>query len=572
MISIADWIIPMNVARFRHSRWVRSVMRSLVLILAVGMIAIAIPAGVAQQPSPDGNPVDGFPVKLDGQTLFQVRDGVPGVVSAKERAQIINQRLAQVANDANTPLDAFRVENTNGESVVKAGDVVLFTIREADAKALNEPREALAAKALKLMRTSVEEYRESRSVRKVIEGVIYAVVSTIALVLFLNLVQRLTATLLVRVRAARQVNALSLRFRDYRLLGSDATSYLLGGIIRLSRLVIILGVLSLYLPFFLSQFPGTKALGKGLLGSIAKQFQGMIDAFVDYLPNLITIGLIVFVTNYVIEFAKLVISELGRDDVYTWFYPEWIKPTSRLVEFAIIATTCVIGAPYLPGFGSPAFQGISIFLGALFTLGSSSAISNAIAGIILIYTRAFRIGDVIRIGDITGKVIDKSLFVTRIARFPQEIVVIPNTSVLNGNVTNFSSVPRIVGEPLIIHTTVTLGYDLPWRKVEETMIKAAIATPGILAEPSPFVLQTGLNDFHISYQINAFTDCPEVMPVTFTKLHQNIQDYCNAAGIEIMSPNFFALRDGNHSTMPADYLPADYQTPGFQVKTQNGDR
>jgi len=389
---------------------------------------------------------------------------------------------------------------------------------------------------------------------------------------FLAGLQRLVSRLLIRVRAARQADALNWRFQNIQLLSSNVTSYLLGGLVRLTRLVLVLGALSIYVPFLLSQFPTTRPFGKGLLTNIANQLQLFVDAIARYFPNLITIAIIALITNYVIEFAKLVISELGRDDVYPWFYPEWIQPTMRLVSFCIIAIACVIAAPFLPGFGSPAFQGVSIFLGALFTLGSSSAVSNAIAGVILIYTRAFRIGDVIRIGDITGKVLDKSLFVTRIARFPQEIVVIPNTAVLNGNVINFSSVPRTMGSHLALHSTVTLGYDLPWREVEEVLIKAAIATPGILSDPSPFVLQTGLNDFNVSYQINAFTDCPEVMPVTYTKLHQNIQDYCNASGIEIMSPNYFALRDGNHSTIPADHLPSDYITPGFQVNHQNGDR
>lgn len=559
----------MAVARSDRLNWTRWFPRWVVIFMAVGLCAIAAPA-FSQQPGSTGNPVDGYPVALEGKTLFQVREGVPGLVSAQERAQIINQRLSQAANDPAISLDDFRVEKEDKESLVKAGDVVLFTIREADARALDQPQTVLADRAVTLLQTAVQEYREARSFRRMMEGLVFAVLSTIALILGLRGILFVTTRLLVRVRAARQANALGLRFRDYDLLGSDATSYLLSGIIRLCRLILILGALGLYFPFFLSQFPATRTFGQNLLGNIAGQFQFVIDAFVGYLPNLITLGMIVFVTNYLIEFAKLVVSELGREDAYTWFYPEWVQPTSRLVEVGIIVIGFVIGAPYLPGFGTPAFQGVSFFLGALFTLSSSSAVANAIAGVILIYTRAFRVGDVIRIGEVTGKVIDKSLFVTRISRFPQEVVVMPNTAVLNGNVTNFSAVPRMVGSPLILHTTVTLGYDLPWRLVEETFIKAAIATPGVLADPSPFLLQAALNDFNISYQLNFYTDCPEIMPVLMTRLHQNLQDYCNAAGIEIMSPNFFALRDGNHSTIPADYLPADYKTPEFQVKTQNG--
>jgi small-conductance mechanosensitive channel len=560
----------MRTARHPHlSQLLRSWLLGLVILL---LIAIAPLSSFAQDSSPTGNKIDGFPVVLEGTTLFQVRQGVPGVVSAEERSRIITQRLNQVANDPAISLDAIQVVEQNNESLVKAGDILLLTVRDVEAKGYGQSHEAIAEQVVKQIRATVQDYREQRSFNSLIQGIVFAGLSTIAFLLFIKVLQKATTHLLVRVRAVRQADALSLNFRSYRLLGSNATSYLLSGVIRLARLVLVLGVLSIYLPFLLSQFPTTRRFGNNLLGDIVAQLQAAGESFVRYLPNLITIGIIIFITNYIIDFAKLVISELGRDDAFTWFYPEWINPTSRLVSLGIIAIACVIAAPHLPGFGSPAFQGVSIFLGALFTLGSSSAVANAFAGVILIYTRAFRIGDIVRIGDFTGKVIDKSLFVTRIVRFPQEIVVIPNASVLSGNVINFSSVPRTIDSHLALHSTVTLGYDLPWRTVEDVLIKAAIATPGILKDPSPFVLQTGLNDFNVAYQINAFTDCPEVMPVTYTKLHQNIQDFCNEAGIEIMSPNYLALRDGNHSTMPADYLPDDYKQPGFQVQNPNGDR
>ncbi|HEY9643905.1 MAG TPA: mechanosensitive ion channel family protein, partial [Coleofasciculaceae cyanobacterium] len=212
-----------------------------------------------------------------------------------------------------------------------------------------------------------------------------------------------------------------------------------------------------------------------------------------------------------------------------------------------------------------AFQGISIFLGALFTLGSSSAIANMISGVILIYTRAFRIGDRVQINDAIGDVVEKSLFVTRI-RTPKNVAItIPNATVLSSNVINFSALIRDAGGHLLLHTTVTLGYDTPWRSIHQVLIKAATSTAKILLEPSPFVLQTSLNDYHVSYELNAYTDRPDLMPSIYSELHQNIQDCCNEAGIEILSPGFSAIRDGNHSTIPSDYLPESYASPQFQV-------
>lgn len=542
------------------------------MVLTLVLVAIAHLPGFAQQPSPPGNTVDGFPVVLGDKTLFLVRNGIPGVVSAEERAQVISQRLHQVASDSTIPLAAFQVKREANQSVVKVGDTLLVTVQEADAEALGKPHLEIANQILQTMKTSTSDYREERSLQKLVQGLVFAALSTIALLIFLSVLQRVVSWLLTRIRADRQDDTLNWHFQNLQLLSSNATSYLLGGFVRLTRFGLILLALSIYLPFLLSQFPVTREFGNGLLANVTTQFQTIVYGVVKYVPNLITIAIIAFLTNYVIEFAKLVIAELGREDVYFWFYPEWVRPTERLISFGIMAIAVVIAAPYLPGFGSPAFQGVSLFLGALFTLGSSSAISNAIAGIILIYTRAFRIGDIIRISDVTGQVLEKSLFVTRVASFKQEIIVIPNAAVLSGNVTNFSLIQRETGGHLALYTTVTLGYDIPWQTIHEVLIKAALATTHILAEPTPFVLQKGLNDFNVSYEINAFTDRPDIMPPIYSELHQNIQNYCNAAGIEIMSPNYLALRDGNHSTMPADYLPTDYTSSAFQVRNANGDR
>jgi len=270
--------------------------------------------------------------------------------------------------------------------------------------------------------------------------------------------------------------------------------------------------------------------------------------------------------------ARLIIIELGHDDAYPWFYQEWVHPTIRLAIFLIIAVACVVAAPYLPGSNSPAFQGVSLFLGALLTLGSSSAIANAIAGVILIYTRAFRMGDLVEINNTMGQVEEKTLFVTRILTFKQEMITIPNSAVLGSNVTNFSAILRESNGHLLLHTTITLGYDVPWRKIHDVLVQAAESTIYILPEPHPFVLQTSLNDFNVAYELNAYTDHPEQMPVIYSALHQNIQDYCNQAGIEILSPTYASIRDGNHSTIPSNYLPADYTAPTFRMRSQDGNQ
>jgi small-conductance mechanosensitive channel len=219
--------------------------------------------------------------------------------------------------------------------------------------------------------------------------------------------------------------------------------------------------------------------------------------------------------------------------------------------------------PYLPGSDSEIFRGVSVFIGILFSLGSSSAISNIIAGIVITYMRPFKIGDRIKIGEMTGDVIEKTLLVTRLRTPKLEEITIPNSSVLSGNTINYSSNTK--NEGLIIHSTVTIGYDVPWKDMHQALIDAALRTPEIINQPQPFVLQTSLDDFYVSYQINAYVKEVNRLAAIYSGLHQNIQDVCNERGIEIMSPHYRALRDGNTSTIPADQLPEGYEAPSIRI-------
>lgn len=515
------------------------------------------------------NEVDGYPVTLDGKVIFQVREGVGGVATAEERARIIEQRIRAITRNPEVTADAIRTAVEDQQSVVLAGETVLLTISETDAEAYGESHPELANTAADIIRTELTEYREERSLRNLIIRIVATTISTIVLILFLRGLFLLASKLLIQIQARREAETLGLHIRSFPLLGAGATSYLLSNLVRIVRTVLILVALYLYVPFVLSLFPATEALGDSLLQDIAFRVNALVQAFVAYLPNLAMLAVIAAIAYYVVKFAQQVIAELGRPGAYPWFYEEWIQPTNRLAMFLIAAIALVMAGPYMPGFGSPAFQGVSIFVGALLTLGSSSAVSNALAGLILIYTRAFQLGDFIRIDDTVGNVQDKSLFVTRVVTPKQETVTIPNASVLNNNVINYSAICRECNGQLLLYTTITLGYDVPWRQVHEVLIEAAKATTHIEAEPNPFVLQTDLNDFNVSYQLNAYTAIPEKMPRIYSELHQNIQDKCNEADIEILSPHFSALRDGNHSTLPAKYLPDDYTSPGFVIQAPN---
>jgi small-conductance mechanosensitive channel len=516
---------------------------------------------------------EGFPVTLDGRTLFLVRNGI-GSFSPEERSQSITARIEKIANDESlSPTDLkIQVDPDERAPSIVLGDKVILTVTPRDAKLYRGGQQELAKTVLKEITIAIQNYRIDRQPSNLLQDIIYSTLATIFLLILLTAIIFLSSRLFPLIRRVIISLVPGWRIQNFEILPSEKISAFSLAILSLVRLLVILLLISFYLTFVLRLFPWTRQFGDQFLS----YFTGTVDLFAKkfalYLPNLFIVLMIAGITYYLLKTIKPFFTAIERRNLrIQGFYPDWAQPTYNIIRFLIIALAAIVAFPYLPGFNSPAFQGISVFLGVLFSLGSTSAIANIVGGVILIYTRAFQLRDIISIGDVTGDVIEKTLLVTRIRTPNNRIVTIPNSTLLNTNVVNFSVSNREFDRPLILQTTVTLGYDLPWRKVHETLISAALATEHILSDPAPFVLQSSLDDFFVSYQLNAYTDAPSLMPIIYSALHQSIQDKANEVGIEIMSPHYSALRDGNHSTIPENYLPEDYQAPSFGIKSINRD-
>lgn len=320
-------------------------------------------------------------------------------------------------------------------------------------------------------------------------------------------------------------------------------------LLRLTRIFAQVFLLYFFLTVSFSLFQFSRDWAQNLIEYFVTPLYKMFKAVVLYLPKLFSIVVIVLATRYAIKFLKFLFREIGRGNIsIKGFHLEWVEPTYKILRFLILVFAAIVIFPYLPGAQSPFFKGISIFVGILFSLGSGSAVSNLIAGVVLTYTRAFQLSDRVQIGETTGDVVEVSLLATRLKTIKNVIVTIPNSMVLGSHLLNFSTSAKENG--LLLHSTVTIGYDAPWKKVHELLQNAAQATTGIALTPAPFVLQTALDDFYVHYEINAYTHEPHQMAKIYSELHQNIQDQFNAAGIEIMSPAYHALRDGNLRAMP----------------------
>ncbi|NCR44489.1 MAG: mechanosensitive ion channel family protein [Microcystis aeruginosa G13-12] len=510
-----------------------------------------------------------FPVMLDNQELFTIRQGI-GSFSGQERAKSITARIEKIADDdALSPEDlTIKIDPEDKNPSIILGDTVIATITSKDAKLHAVSQDVLAERALAKIKAAIVRYRQERQPDNLLKDAVLTVSATLSTVLIF------WTMIFISLRVFPQIQRLitslvpGVVFQNFEIISSQTIGIFSLRVLQFIRTLIILTILYFYLTFVLRLFPWTRKFGDGFLQYFFRALEVFSQEIAKYLPNIFIILLIIFITHYLLRAIKPFFTALSRGTlVIHGFYPDWANPTYNLLSLLIIALAIVIAFPYLPGFNSPAFQGVSVFLGVLFSLGSTSAIANVVGGIILIYTRSFQLGDKISIGDVIGDVIEKGLLVTRIRTPANRIITIPNSSLLNTNGINFSVSQREFEQPLILQTTVTLGYDLPWRKVHETLKEAALATKFIVSEPAPFVLQTSLDDFYVSYQLNAYTDHPSKMVYIYSELHQNIQDKCNEVGIEIMSPHYKALRDGNHSTIPENYLPEDYQSPAFGIQS-----
>jgi small-conductance mechanosensitive channel len=357
----------------------------------------------------------------------------------------------------------------------------------------------------------------------------------------------------------------SFKIQRVELLSGSQVAEGVLGLVRALRVVAYASLIYLYTTSILGFFPATRKLSVELLGYMVEPLKMIGLTFVTSLPDVIAIAMIVLVTRYIIKLIHMLFTGIERGAItFEGFHREWANSTYRIVRFLVLVLAAVAIFPYIPGSHSEAFRGISVFLGILISLGAAGAFSNIVAGVILTYMRPFTVGDRVKIADTVGDITEKTLLVTRVRTIKNVDITIPNALVLGTHIVNYSS-SGIKPPPLIIHTTVTIGYDTQWRTVHDLLKRAAAATKNVLIDPEPFVMQTSLNDFYVTYEVNAFTGAPNKMAETYSELHQNIQDLFNDAGVEIMSPHYTQLRDGSRTAIPEQYLPKHSQAPGLRI-------
>ena len=544
----------------RFNFWLRILLvLALFVFLAAGSFAQDKPAA-----DESSNEVQSASLVINNKRLVTFYTQLDGLTPDErvERAMIVFNRLNQ--NPAFNVNTIHAVDGKSGTDIV-SGDQRIATITEGDAESAQANTKLVANDFILKAKYAFIKKSVAQDAPSLALEVASCIIGLLVLALLTAIICRIAISSCDILRNMRSHSSLhGIRIQDAELVSSDTLLDLATTAIKLLQLSLICFLIATYVLVSLSCFPNTRPITDALVESARIPIVSFGDSIIDYLPKLFTIAVIAIITYGFMFIARFFFNAIRDGSIrMADFDPDWAEPSYKLARFILIFFALVCALPYLPGWDTPAFKQVGLLLGLLISLGSSSAISNMMAGIVLTYTNAFRLGDRVRVAEHIGDVLEKTLFVTRLKTPKGEIISIPNAPILAATITNYSAEGK--QGKLILHKAVTIGYDIPWRKVEEALLSAARATTYVLAEPAPFVLQTSLDDFYVTYEINVYTDHPHEMLNIYSQLHANIQDAFFKNGLEIMSPHFTALRDGNKPAIPPEYLPADYAPPGFKI-------
>ncbi|MDN3641974.1 mechanosensitive ion channel family protein [Lutimonas halocynthiae] len=493
------------------------------------------------------------PVTLSGDTLFLIRHS-PMEYPVSYRAGQISQRLESLSKSYEKGVDTIYTKKEASFVSVMYNDEIAFIVTENDARSNNVSLNALAdSQVQKLKEALKEDEKYNLSTREWLIRIGYFLASLVVLILIIKLINWSYGKLNLHLSKFEK-KFLKKKKNILRYFIPKTTANIFVFISNVSRFTIILFLLLTYLPFMFSFFPWTEDIVNLFYGYISKPVKFVIFGFIDFLPNLIFITVIIFITRYVIRVQRDIVEDIEAEKFIIQGFPkDWAGTTQKIISLLIWAFALVLIYPHLPGSASPAFRGVSIFIGAIVSFGSTSAIANIIAGVVITYMRPYQIGDRVKIQDTIGDVVEKTLLVTRIRTIKNEDVTIPNANIINNHLINYSANAEKAG--LVLHTSVTIGYDVPWEEVEKLLIEAALKSLHIEKEPAPFVLQTSLDDNYVAYEINAYSKEAKKMALIYSDMHKNIQDVFNIAGVEILSPQYIAARDGNLTTVPSQLNP-----------------
>ena len=482
--------------------------------------------------------IDSAPVIVNGDILFEVIGN--RAYPARQRADRISDTIEDLAADDTVDSENIKSKKMTDRNEIVYGDRLIFSVFGLDAiHQGSDNRQIMAETFVTKIREGIKAYRSARTPEALRKNIIHAVLRTLALVITLFSFIWLSRRMDKMFEKMFKRRMKKLEARSMRVVQTEQVWRIVHGIINLLRTMVVLSLVYVFINFVLKLFPWTRYIAQRLLQLVIDPLESIAFGFLEYLPSLFFLVILFFVTRYILKLLRGFFNTISLGNMRLQnFEAEWAWPTYRIVRIVVIVFAVIIAYPYIPGSNSDAFKGITLFIGVLLSLGSTSVISNIIAGYTMTYRRAFKVGDRVRIGETVGQVTEVRLLVTNLLSLKNEKIIIPNSTILSSEVINYSSLAKEQG--LILHTSVGIGYEVPWRQVEAMLLEAAARTPGLMKEPSPFVLQQALTDFAVTYELNAYCKDDSKMPLMYTELHRNIQDIFNEHDVQIMTPNYVA--------------------------------
>jgi small-conductance mechanosensitive channel len=477
----------------------------------------------------------------------------------EERAAAAVQFLDRLVDE--TPGARVTTRAVAGAAIVNVGDHGVFAIFPADVNPLaGETVEGAAAVAAMRLQRAFDETIELRSPARLLRGAALAIEASLLYLVLLWLLRR------IHRLGARQIDRTTERTLEKMNRGADLVRVsrvpeLLQRGVSLVTILLALMVTYSWATFVLRRFPYTRPWGESLRTALVAAAEAVGRRVLDSLPDLLTVLVIVVATRFAVKLSHRLFDAVeDQRIVIPGLYPETAPPTRRIATALLWLLAIVVAYPYLPGSNSEAFKGVSVFVGLMISLGSSGVMNQVMSGLTITYSRALRVGDFVKIGDVEGTVEHLGVLSTKVKTDRHEEITIPNTLVVSASTTNYSW--YAAREGVRMSTSVTIGYDTPWRQVEAMLLLAAGRTAGVRREPAPVVRQTGLLDYYVQYTLLVCLEQPALRVTTFDALHANILDVFNEYGVQITSPNYVADPSGQKVVPPSLWYAAPAAPPG----------
>ena len=487
------------------------------------------------------NVTPGAPLVVEGDTLLVVYARKGGMLP-EARVAAARSKIVETGKSLSMFVDSIYVFDSELSTDVMVGENVILSVTDLDALWQNTDRVRLAEQYRDAISEKVASLHEKYGLQQKLQGIGWVALIVAVLVVLIVGVVWLFRRMKFRVTRQLLRTIKSVSIKNYPLLDTHRLGVFIIFLFNLLRLAIILLLILASVPLLFSVFPETKTFTYTILDYVWGPLRDIFSHLVAYLPKLFKIIVIVVCFHYLLRLVRYFAGEIASGRLrINGFYADWAMPTHTILRVLLYSFMLVMIWPLLPNSDSEIFQGVSVFIAAIVSLGSTSVVGNVMAGLVMTYMRPFRVGDIIRFGETEGEVIEKTMLVTRIRTRKNEIVTIPNSNMMSSDTSNFTSSAQRYG--IIVHTKITIGYDEPHEKIEALLLEAADRTDGIKKHPKPFVRITALDDFYVEYEINGCTERAKTLSAVYSALHQNILDTLHGAGVEIMSPHIEAQRN-----------------------------